>query len=95
MVAEGFGRGWFDPDGRPHVHEADPILSMTSDDSLNFFAFQLLHCFSETCLIYRPTMKRYELRQNFMRFGSSCMFLFSHHQCIYAYESFEHCVSIL
>ena len=95
MVAEGFGRGWFDPDGRPHVHEADPFLSMISDDSLNFFAFQLLHCFSETCLIYRPTMKRYELRRNFMRFGSSCMFFFSHHQSIYAYESFEHSVSIV
>ena len=44
---------------------------MISEDILNFFVFQLLHCFLETCLICSPTLKIQEVRYNFMRFDSS------------------------
>ena len=81
MVVDGFGRGWFHPAGRPYVHEANLFLSMISEDILNFFAFQLLHCFLETCLTCSPMMKRHQVQKNFMRFGSSRASLFSYHQC--------------
>ena len=52
------------------------------EGTLNFFASQLFYCFLETCLICSPAMKRLEVRKNFMRFGSSSMYLFSYHAFI-------------
>ena len=52
------------------------------EDTLNFFASQLFYCFLETCLICSPAMKRLEVRKNFMRFGSSSVYLFSYHAFI-------------
>ena len=52
------------------------------EDTLNFFASQLFYCFLETCLICSPAMKRLEVRKNFMRFGSSSVYLLSYHAFI-------------
>ena len=73
-----------------HMYMKKIFLSMISEYILNFFAFQLLYCFLEACLICSPTMKRHEIRKNSMRFGSGSVFLFFYHQCFYTYETFEH-----
>ena len=83
MILDGFERGWFDRSGRQYVNEANLFLSMLSKDILNFFDFQLLHCFLETCLICSPTLRIQEVRYNFMRSDSSSVCLFSYHQCFY------------
>ena len=80
MVADGFGRWWFDPGEHPYAHEANLLFSMISGDNLNFFTFQLLHYLLETCLICSPTMKRQEVQKNFIRFGSSSsVFILTRH----------------
>ena len=49
------------------------------EDTLDFFALKLFYCFLETCLICSPAIKRLEVQKNFMRFGSSSVYLFSYH----------------
>ena len=52
------------------------------EDTLDFFALKLFYCFLETCLICSPAIKRLEVQKNFMRFGSSSVYLFSYHAFI-------------
>ena len=49
----------------------------------------------ETCLICSPTKNRNNEQKNFIRFGSSSVYLFSYHQCFYTYETFEHYAPIV
>ena len=94
MAVDGFGE-----DGLTlldiHMYMKQIFPSMISEDSLNFVAFQLLHCFLEIYLIASPKMKRHGVRKNFMRFTLSSVCLFSYHQCLHTYGKFEYCVPIL
>ena len=70
------------------------FFSVISEDIFfpsRFFFYLVL----ETCLICSPTKNRNNEQKNFIRFGSSSVYLFSYHQCFYTYETFEHYAPIV
>ena len=78
-----------------HRYMKQIFFSVISEDILNFFPSQMLYWVLETCLICSPTINRNNKQKNFIRFGSSSVWLFSYHQCFCTYETFEHYVPIV
>ena len=78
-----------------HRYMKQIFFSLISEDNLNFFPSQMFYWVLETCLICSPTINRNNKQNNFIRFGSSSVWLFSYHQCFYTYETFGHYVPIV
>ena len=78
-----------------HRYMKQIFFSVISEDILNFFPSQMLYWVLETCLICSPTINRNNKQKNFIRFGSSSVWLFSYYQCFCTYETFEHYMPIV